>query len=196
MALIGYARVSTQDQNLALQKLALDEAGCKYVFEDDGHSAVNLKRPGFLAALEAMSSGDVFVIWKMDRAFRSLRHALDVQDQFERRGIELRCLTEPIDTTTPIGKCFYQVRNSFAELERSFISERTIAGMRIARANGAKIGRPRKLSAQQILYAKNRMTNEPPVTVLYIAEQLGVAPSTLIRSIKRHQQEGTAIIVG
>lgn len=190
MALIGYARVSTQEQNLALQLLALHEAGCEPIFEDDGYSAIHPKRPGFLSALDTMKPGDIFVVWKMDRAFRSLRHALDVLDQFERRGIELRCLTEPIDTTTPIGKCFYQVRNSFAELERSFIRERTIAGMEAAKRRGVKIGRPRKLTARQITRAQKRLTSNSGIKAEHIALQLGVTPSTLLRSIKRYQAEG------
>ncbi len=190
MALIGYARVSTQEQHLDLQYNALRDAQCDVIFEDEGYSAVNPSRPGFEEAMKALKGGDIFVVWKMDRAFRSLRNALDILEQFETRGIELRCLTEPIDTTTPVGKCFYQIHNSFAELERNFIRERTIAGMQAAKKRGAKIGRPRKLTVRQIISAKKRMIAEPHLTTLQIAKQLGVTSSTLLRSIKRYQQEG------
>ncbi len=164
MALIGYARVSTQEQHLDLQLDALREAACDRIFEDEGYSAVSPNRPGFERAMNVLCKGDIFVVWKMDRAFRSLRNALDILEQFEARGIELRCLTEPIDTTTPMGKFFYQVRNSFAELERNYIRERTIAGMEAAKKRGVKIGRPRKLSSNQLVRAQERLTKSPNVT--------------------------------
>ena len=132
MALIGYARVSTDDQNLDLQRVALLEAGCERIFEDHGVSAV-ANRPGFEEALHALEAGDKLVIWKMDRAFRSLKIALDTLEALDGMGVEFRSLTDHIDTSTPMGKCMYQVRNAFAELERSLISERTKAGLAAAR---------------------------------------------------------------
>lgn len=134
MAIYGYARVSTEEQNLDLQLDALRAAGCQELFQDLGVSAVAKKRAGFDAMLDQLGNGDTVIIWKLDRAFRSLRQALDVLEVFEQRGIEFRSLTDQIDTTTPMGKCMYQVRNAFAELERSLISERTKAGMAAARA--------------------------------------------------------------
>ncbi len=98
--------------------------------------------------------------------------------------------TKPIDTTTPMGKFFYQVRNSFAELERNYIRERTIAGMEAAKKRGVKIGRPRKLTVGQISRAQKRLTNDPETKPWQLAEELGVAPDTLLRSIKRHRLEG------
>lgn len=189
MALIGYARVSTQEQHLDLQLNALRAAACDHIFEDEGYSAVNSQRPGFGQAMKALNRGDIFVVWKMDRAFRSLRNALDILEQFESRGIELRCLTEPIDTTTPMGKFFYQVRNSFAELERNYIRERTIAGMDAAKKRGVKIGRPRKLSPIQLIKAQECLAKNPSITSLRVAKQLGVTPRTLMRSIARHNLE-------
>lgn len=188
MAVIGYARVSTQEQNLDLQRVALAQAGCDRVFEDLGCSAIAKSRPGFEQALTVMREGDIFVVWKMDRAFRSLKNALDVLERFEARGIEFRCLTEAIDTTTPMGKCMYQVRNAFAELERNFIRERTIAGMEAARQRGVKIGRPRKLSDIQVSQTKQTLSKTPSATRTELAGALGVSPRTLSRALNRQEE--------
>ncbi len=189
MAMIGYARVSTQEQNLMLQRLALEEAGCEPIFYDDGYSALDFERPGFLKALAALKPGDCFVIWKMDRAFRSLRHSLDMYEVFQTGRIELRCLSEPIDTSSSVGLCFYQMRNCFSELEINVIRERTIAGMQAAKKRGAKIGRPRKLSPHQIERAR-RLIRKPGTIRRIVAGKMGVSERTLMRSIKRFQREG------
>lgn len=190
MALIGYARVSTHEQNLDLQRRALEAAACDEIFEDVGISATADSRPGFNAALDLLRAGDVLVMWKMDRAFRSLRNAMDILEQLEQTGVEIRCLTEAIDTTTPLGRCFYQIRNMFAELERNYISERTIAGMEAARARGARIGRPRKLSSAQVASTCRRLLAEPRLNHIRVAHDLGVSPITLKRAIARHKGEG------
>ena len=104
LSVIGYARVSTEEQHLDLQRDALEQAGCCRIFEDQGISAVAPHRPGFEQALDALQPGDQFVIWKMDRAFRSLRHALDTLEAFESRGIAFRSLTDQIDTGTAMGR--------------------------------------------------------------------------------------------
>lgn len=181
--IIGYARVSTEEQNLDLQVDALQKAGCKTIYKDQGISAVAKSRSGFECALNALQEGDTFVIWKMDRAFRSLRHALDVLEVFEQRNIDFISLTDQIDTTTPIGKCMYQVRNAFAELERSLISERTKAGMEAARRRGVILGRPKKLSDEQIQWAKQHRENNPATTLTSIAKKLGVSSKTLSRAL-------------
>jgi DNA invertase Pin-like site-specific DNA recombinase len=183
MALIGYARVSTDEQNLDLQRDALKKAGCVRIFEDEGTSAVARVRPGFTLAMEMLCPGDVFVVWKMDRAFRSLRHALDVLETFEKNGIEFRALTEQIDTTTPMGKCMYQIRNAFAELERNLISERTKAGMEAARKRGKTFGRPHKLTKRQVERAAKRMAADPGLSLAELARELKVSPRTLSRAI-------------
>jgi len=180
---IGYARVSTEEQHLDLQFDALEEAGCGRIFSDQGISAVAKRRDGFEQALEALDDGDIFVIWKMDRAFRSLRHALDILEVFEQRNIEFRSLTDQIDTTTPMGKFMYQIRNVFAELERSLISERTKAGMEAARKRGAQIGRPRKLTPEKILWAKSQLESNAQVTMAALAKKLGVSSKTLRRGV-------------
>ena len=184
MAVYGYARVSTEDQNLDLQRDALRAAGCEQIFEDVGVSAVAKTRKGFDNLIDVLRDGDTLIIWKLDRAFRSLRQALDVLEVFERRGIEFRSVTDQIDTTTPMGKCMYQVRNAFAELERSLISERTIAGMEAARARGKQIGRPRKLAPADIRRARKLLSGDPGATKKSLAASFGVSPQTLARSLK------------
>ena len=184
--LIGYARVSTDEQHLDLQLDALKEAGCTRIFTDQGISAVSRKREGFENALCRLKAGDVLVIWKMDRAFRSLRHALDVLEDLEARGVEFSSLTDHIDTTTAMGKCMYQIRNAFAELERNLISERTKAGMQAAKKRGKKIGRPHKLSIKQISWAQKQLSQNPAATITSLAKKLGVSPKTLSRGISAH----------
>jgi len=186
---IGYARVSTQDQNLALQRDALRAAGCERILEDQGVPAVGAPRPGFEVALGLLAPGDVFVIWKMDRAFRSLRHALDVLETLERRGVEFCSLTDRIDTTTPMGKCMYQIRNAFAELERTLISERTKAGLEAARKRGRILGRPRKLSKRQAKRAVARLKADPSLTQAALAKELNVSPRTLGRAVAAQREE-------
>lgn len=181
MARIGYARVSTDEQTLDLQMDALEASQCDRIFTDKGISAVADKRPGFAQALETLETGDTLVLWKMDRAFRSLRHALDVLERFEREKIDFLVLTEGIDTTTPMGRCFFQIRNAFAELERKLISERTKAGMEAARKRGSRIGRPPCLNTEQILDAKRRKSAGEDMAV--IAKQSGVSARTLYRAV-------------
>jgi DNA invertase Pin-like site-specific DNA recombinase len=181
MARIGYARVSASEQNLNLQLDALKEAKCDKIFVDDGISAIAKSRPGFEKAMALLKRGDSFVIWKMDRPFRSLIHALEILQDFETRGIEFVDITEGIDTSTPFGKCIYQVRNAFAELERNLISERTIAGLQAARKRGVKLGRPTALSAKQILDAKQRKSAGEDMAV--IAHHHRVNVRTLYRAV-------------
>ena len=186
--IIGYARVSTEEQHLDLQLDALERAECDVIYKDQGVSAVAKQRNGFEAALSELNDGDILVIWKMDRAFRSLRHALDVLEEFENRNIQFRSLTDQIDTTTPMGKCMYQVRNAFAELERNLISERTKAGMEAARKRGAVIGRPRKLTDDDLDAAQAKINVGS--TINSIAKELGVAGKTLSHNLKKRDNGG------
>lgn len=182
---LGYARVSTCDQNLDLQIRALTAAGCAAIFRDEGVSAVAAERPQFAAALASLRTGDTLVIWKMDRAFRSLIHALNVLEELEQRGVEFQSLTDQIDTATAMGRFVYQVTNAFSELERAIISERTRAGMAAARERGVKLGRPPKLTPEQIACAWRELEHGRK-TIIRLAEELNVAPITLSRALKQH----------
>lgn len=196
--IIGYARVSTEDQHLDLQIDALKLAGCSSIFEDHGVSATAKRRPGFEQALASLQTGDIFVVWKMDRAFRSLKNALDILEEFENRAIEFRCLTEDIDTTTPMGKCMYQIRHAFSELERNLIRERTKAGMEAARQRGAHLGRPKKLSHGQIIRMQGLLQRQPDITPVQIASQFGVSSRTIYRLLSEcaNTSEGLLVNVG
>ena len=179
---IGYARVSTEEQHLDLQMAALSAAHCDRICQDDGISATAKCRPGFDAALDLLKPGDTLVIWKMDRAFRSLRQALEILEYFAAQKIAFRSLTEHIDTSTPMGEAMYQIQNVFAELERKLISERTRAGLAAARRRGIQLGRPRVLSEEQVAWAKVELQNAA-LTVPVLARQLGVSSRTLSRAL-------------
>lgn len=145
--LIGYARVSTIDQDTALQLDALASAGVRRVFQDKG-SGVG-PRPQLHEAIEALRDGDQFIVWKLDRIARSLHDLLSIIGRVRSSGAEIRSLTEPIDTSSPIGCFTLQVLGAVAELERSMIRERTIAGQVAAIKRGVKVGRPKSLTDDQ-----------------------------------------------
>src|SRR3712207_2162831 len=140
--MVGYARVSTTDQTLSLQQDALMRAGCERIFSDT-MSGAKAERPGLVQALRFMRSGDVLVVWKLDRLGRSLKNLIDVVTELETLGIGFRSITESIDTTTSGGKLIFHIFGALAEFERELIRERTSAGLAAARARGRKGGRPR-----------------------------------------------------
>lgn len=179
--LIGYARVSTLEQNPALQLDALQGAGCEKVFVEKA-SGAQRDRPELKAALEYMRAGDTLVVWKLDRLARSIRQLIDSIDALETRGIGFRSLTEVIDTTTPGGKLVFHIFGALAEFERSIIRERTKAGLASARARGKLGGRPRAWNDADVTAAK-ALLRDPNITVEQAARRLGVAPSTLYRHI-------------
>lgn len=144
MVLIGYARVSTDEQNPALQFDALTRAGCKTIFTESASGAA-VSRPALEKALSALRPGDTLVTWKLDRLGRSLSHLIGIVTLLECRGVAFRSLSESIDTETASGRLLFHVMGALAEFERALISERTRAGMAAARARGRNIGRPRKL---------------------------------------------------
>ena len=185
---IGYARVSTEDQNLDLQLQALEAAGCEIVFQDHGVSAVAHKRPGLDETLAHLKPGDTLVIWKLDRACRSLRHALDLLEDLQSRNIDFLSLTDSIDTTTAMGKAMYQLRGVFSELERSLISERTKAGMAAARKRGKHLGRPPTLTNHQLAQAA-AWTDQGNQTIASAAATLGVKQDTLRKALQRYKAE-------
>jgi DNA invertase Pin-like site-specific DNA recombinase len=147
--LIGYARISTSDQSINLQTDALKVAGCEQVFSDTV-SGNKSRRPGLDEALKFVRDGDTLVVWKLDRLGRSLNHLLQTIDALHKRGIGFKSLSDPIDTTTSTGKLILGIFGSLAEFELSLIKERTLAGLKAARARGRNGGRKRILSREQI----------------------------------------------
>lgn len=146
--LIGYVRVSTSDQNTALQRNALECAGCELIFEDkiSGRAA---DRPGLKKLLRTLSDGDTLVVWKLDRLGRSMRHLVVLVEELRERGINFRSLTDSIDTSSPMGRFFFHVMGALAEMERELIVERTRAGLAVARSEGRIGGRRPKLTPEQ-----------------------------------------------
>jgi DNA invertase Pin-like site-specific DNA recombinase len=149
MARIGYARVSTQDQNLSLQRDALQAAGCARIFEDFGVSGTNRRRTGLERALRSLKKGDTLVVYRLDRLGRSIGHLIDVIGKLQSRGVEFQSLTESIDTNSAGGRMIFHVMAAMAEFERALISERTIAGIAAARARGKIPGRRPVLTEEQ-----------------------------------------------
>lgn len=148
---IGYARVSTIEQCLDLQMNALRGAGCDIIFRDSGVSGSQAERPQFSQALKVTGAGDMLVIWRLDRMSRSLRHLMDINDALKARGAFFESLTEKIDTSTAMGEFVFHILGAVAQLEREIIRERTRAGLAAAAERGCYPGRPRKLSASQLV---------------------------------------------
>lgn len=176
--LIGYARVSTQDQNLELQREALLKAGCKKIFSDK-ISGSRAERPGLGKAMELLRDGDSLVVWKLDRLGRSVKNLVDLVGELAREGVHFKSLTDSIDTTTASGRFFFHVMASLAEMERELTVERTRAGLEIARQLGRKGGRRRQMTDSKIASAKKLLANGVPPRD--VAENLGVSVPTLYR---------------
>ena len=178
--LIGYARVSTQDQNLELQLEALRAAGCERVFQDKV-SGSRTKRPGLDKAIELLRDGDTLVVWKLDRLGRSVKHLIGLVGELKQEGVNFKSLTDSIDTGTPSGRFFFHVMASLAEMERELTMERTKAGLEAARKLGRKGGRKRKMTSSKIESAKKLLLNGVPPKE--VAKNLGVSVPTLYRWI-------------
>ncbi|WP_374309940.1 recombinase family protein [Methylocella sp.] len=176
---IGYARVSTDEQNLDPQLHALAQAGCESVFEDRGVSGASSQRPGLLAALAAAKEGDTLVVWRIDRLGRSTLHLLQLLDHLRGRGVGFLSIMDGIDTTTAAGRMAFTMIGTIAEFERSMISERTRAGIATARRRGKRIGRPPKVTPDQLDYARERI--EAGEGRAAVARKLGIDPSSLRR---------------
>ena len=178
--LIGYARVSTQEQNLDLQTTALQEAGCKKIFTEKA-SGAQRDRPELIAAMDYVRPGeDVLVVWKLDRLARSLKQLIETVEKFEAQNIGLLSLTESINTTTSGGRLIFHIFASLAEFERSIIRERTTAGLRAAKQNGRIGGRPSVLKEKDLAVART-LLQDSSITVEDVAKRMQVAPSTLYR---------------
>lgn len=193
MTNVGYARVSKDDQNLDVQLYALRENGCERIFEDWGVSAIADRRPGFDAVLNMLKPGDVLTVWKLDRAFRSLKDSIQTMEWLEKRGVGFRSLSDPIDTSTPMGQAMFHIRSVFAELERKLISERTKEGLEAARRRGKILGRPRRLSDASIAWARHVLSGNADPAICKIAKSLDVSPRTLRRALLDRQQTTSAV---
>lgn len=178
--LIGYARVSTEEQSLDLQLDTLEKAGCEPTrIYKDKISGLKSKRPGLDEALGQLRPGDVFVIWKLDRLGRSVKNLVDFVADLETQEVQFKSLTDGIDTTTPTGRFFFHVMASLAQMERELIVERTRAGLAAAKKRGRVGGRKRSMTKSKLESARKLLADGiPPKEV---AENLGVSLPTLYR---------------
>lgn len=191
MAKIGYARVSTWDQNLDLQVAALKEAGCTRIFTEKA-SGTKTDRPELAKALDYARPGDTLVAWRLDRVGRSLKHLIDTVTSLDEREIGFHSIHENIDTTTATGRLVFHIFAALAEFERALIVDRTKAGLEAARARGSKSGRKPLLSVKQIATAK-ALHGKGDHTVTEIAEILGgVSRATIYRALASTTEGATA----
>ncbi len=180
---IGYARVSTGDQDAGAQRAALKAAKCSRVFTDHASGSKD-DRPALAAALQLLRAGDQLVVWKIDRLSRSLQHLLNCLAHIKERGASFRSITERIDTDTPAGRVMMQMLGSFAEFEQAMIRERTRRGLEHARANGRTGGRPRKMNGNQVKAALDLLESR---SLQAVADALKVSRATLVRELKKYR---------
>jgi DNA invertase Pin-like site-specific DNA recombinase len=179
---VGYARVSTDDQNLNLQRGALKHAGCEQLFEDQLIGA-KAERPDLQQALQYARAGDTLVVWRLDRLSRSLKDLIEMVTLLESKGIGLKSLHEAIDTSSSSGKLIFHIFGALAEFERNLIRERTQAGLQAARARGRKGGRPKALNKDKQALAV-KLYDERKHTVDQICEMMGISKPTLYKYIE------------
>ena len=180
--LVGYARVSTDEQHLELQIDALIEAGCERIFQDKLSGSI-IERRELLQALHFARAGDTLVVWRLDRLSRSLRDLIDTVTKLESSGIQLKSLNESIDTSSSSGKLIFHLFGALAEFERNLIKERTLAGLHAARARGRKGGRPLSLvSEKRKLVVKLYL--ERNYSVSQICQMMGISKPTLYKYVK------------
>jgi DNA invertase Pin-like site-specific DNA recombinase len=180
---VGYARVSTQDQDPFLQVKALKSSGCEQIFEER-ITGKQKERPELSICLRTLRAGDTLVVWKLDRLARSLKDLVDIIQDLDGRGVGFKSLTESIDTTSPGGRLVFHIFGALAEFEHSLIRERTIAGLQAARARGRKGGRKPSMSPKDVKQAK-AMLLDPEITKKEVAEHFSVSRVTLNAALKR-----------
>lgn len=186
--LIGYARVSTIDQNLALQLDSLKKAGCEKIFEDKA-SGGKVDRPGLQAALDFAREGDSVLVWRLDRLGRSLKHLIELVTQLNERKVGFCSLQEAIDTTTSGGKLVFQIFGALAEFERNLIRERTQAGLEAARARGRNGGRPKALDQRKVELAY-QLYDAKKQSIKEICQFLGISKPTLYSYLEQRVTTG------
>ena len=180
MASVGYARVSTQDQDLSLQLDALEAAGCGKVFEDHA-SGAQADRAGLRAALDYVRGGEVLVVWKLDRLGRSLPHLIETVTDLAKRGVGFRSLTEAIDTTTPDGRLVFHIFGALGQFERDLIQERTRAGLTAAATRGRKGGRKPVVTEDKLRRAREHIVKG--LTVREAAMRVKVGKTALYEAL-------------
>ena len=182
---IGYARVSTDEQNLDLQLDALKAAGCDKIFTDEGISGITKDRDGLTQALSAVAEGNnTLVVWKLDRLGRSLGFLCELIDRLKGQGAGFHSLTDGIDTTTTGGKLVFHIMGALSEFERDLIRERTKAGMKAAKKRGKHVGRPKSLSNGQIQHMHELLNNGK--TQAEVGDLLGVSANTIGRELRKN----------
>lgn len=179
--IIGYARVSTSEQDTALQLDALKKENCERIYQESG-SGASRERPELKRCLDTIRKGDTLIVWRLDRLGRSLKDLVEIINELEERGVGFRSLSESIDTTSAGGKLIFHLFAALSEFERSLIQERTKAGLAAARARGRKGGRPRALSKSQIKKAK-AMLLDPLITKTEVAKHFNVTRATLNKAL-------------
>lgn len=189
----GYARISTIEQSMDLQTSALKAAGCDKILTDEGFSGSDFSRPGLGELLRTLRRGDTLTVWRLDRLGRSLFELLKLVRDLNERGVEFRSLSESLDTSTPAGRLLLHVLASMAEFERSLISERTKAGMAAARERGSRIGRRPAMTDAQRRNARQAIA-DGSASVEAIAEQHGIHPRTLLRTLKADSRKQSAFV--
>ena len=190
--LVGYARVSTVDQNLELQLSALKEIGCEKLYQDH-ISGTKTNRPGLNMALEVLRKNDTLVVWKLDRLGRTVKGLIDLVNQLHQKEINFKSITDNVDTSSTSGRFFFHVMASLAQMERELIAERTKAGLAAAKAQGRVGGRKRKMTQSKIESAKKLLASG--VLPKDVAQNLGVSIPTLYRWIPASQMESVSIFL-
>lgn len=189
---VGYARVSTREQNLNIQVIALEEAGCEKIYEEVV-SGVKAERPKLNNLIKQLRPNDVLVVWKLDRLGRSLKNLISLVQELMQNNIGLCSLNDPIDTTTSQGRLIFNIFASLAEFERDIICERTQAGLSAARARGRRGGRPKGISKQSeaTACAAETLYKEKKISVIEICKKLSISKSTLYKYLRYRNVEIT-----